>query len=54
MKKKIDCIFCGCSCKKSNKKNVKVHGVKLKSKGGDGLVPMVDYGFYSQYWQKWV
>ena len=26
----------------------------LKSKGGDGVVPMVDYVFHSQYWQKWV
>ena len=26
--------------------------IKLKSRGGDGVEPMVDYGFHGQYWQQ--
>ena len=27
---------------------------KSNSKGGNGVVPMVDYGFHGQYTQQWV
>ena len=41
-------FFCGCSCKKGNKKK-NVYDYKSESRDRDGVEPMVDFSFHGQY-----